>query len=435
MDSLTSRLAYHDDLLDGDDLPGTKSANRIFWVIGAFFVLLLLWASLTHVNRTVRASGRVVPSSKLQVVSHFEGGVIDEILVKPGQQVKKGDILVRLSPTMSSAALGRSSASVDALRARIARLSAEVKGSSPDYGTASASQVAIERSLHGVRQAEFQSLMAANSARVTQARRAVTEAEAVLTARNSNLDAAQRELEMLRPLAEKEIVSRVDLIKAENRVNVATSEVAAARSSVARARASVAEASAGAAQLRSDWLSRAGTELSQAQSELSQQEATLPALSDRVDRTTIRSPMNGKVNRVLVNTLGSSVAAGKPIIEVVPTDETLYVEALVRPSDVANVRVGQDATIEITAFNSAIFGRLQGKVRSIYPDATTNERTGESFYTVEVTSTSSLTYKDGKKVDISPGMMANVNLIGESRSILSYVLTPITRLSENAFRE
>lgn len=240
---------------------------------------------------------------------------------------------------------------------------------------------------------------------------------------------------MLRPLAAKQIVSRVDLVKAENAVNVAQSEVAAAEAGVARAKAGVAEARASAAQMRSDWVGRAGTELAAAQAELAARERTMPALADKVDRTTIRAPMTGRVNRVLVTTIGGSVTAGMPVAEIVPTEDALYVEAMVRPQDIGNVRLGQGAKVEITAYRSAVYGTLEGDVVTISPDAVVNEKTGESFYTVEVRTTSKLTDPEGKALVIGPGMIANVSLLGDKRSVLSYIFSPLTRLKENAFRE
>ena len=435
MSQLMRFIQGEEDNLDEQELAAKKSANYVLWIILGFFVVFVAWASLTQLDRTVRGLGRVVPSSKLQVVSNLEGGVVEEILVKPGQTVRKGDPLVRLSPTISTAAFGSSTASVEALQARIARLRAEVRGATPSYGSVSAGQVAVEQSLHAARTAELQGLMAAGSARAIQAERSVNEAEQILLARRSNLQAAERELEMIRPLVEKLIIPKIDLIKAENAAQVAATEVAAAQAAIARSRSSIAEARAQTAQQRSDWMSRAGMELSQAQAELSTQSQTLPALSDRVDRTVIRAPMSGKVNRVLVTTVGGSVSAGMPIAEIVPSEESLYIEALVRPSDIANVRLGQKARVEVTAYNSAVFGMLNGLVTSISPDAVVNEKTGESFYTVEVQTIATLRDDEGRKLPIGPGMVANVNLIGQKRSVLSYLFTPITRLGETAFRE
>lgn len=430
------------DLLKGDDasieeqeLTASKSANLILWAIIAFVIAIFAWAALTEIDRSVRGLGNVVPSSKLQVVSNLEGGVVEEILVKAGQPVRKGDVIVRLSPTMTSAAYGSSTAEVSALQAKIARLDAEVRGVAPAYGEAPAGQVAIERSLHSARMAELQSANAAGSARVSQAQRAVTEAQSLLDARRSTLAALKEELEMIRPLVATKVIPRVDLIKTENDVMVAQKEVDSAVAAVARARSGVAEAQAQAAQSRSDWLTQTASELSMAQAQLSAKQLELPALSDRVDRTVIRSPVTGLVNRVLVTTVGGSVSAGSPVAEIVPSKDALYVEAMIRPQDIANVGLGQRANVEITAYNRAIYGTLDGIVTSISPDAMQNEQTGESFYTVEIQTNDQLFGKDGTPLKIGPGMIANVNLLGEKRSILSYIFTPITRLSETAFRD
>ncbi len=435
MSQLMRFIQGEDDNLDEQELAAKKSANLVLWIILGFFIAFVAWAALTQLDRTVRGVGRVVPSSKLQVVSNLEGGVIEQILVKPGQTVRKGDILVRLSPTLTNAAYGSSSAEVDALQAKIARLNAEVRGNTPRYSVGAADQIAVERSLHSARAAELQGIMAAGAARVAQAERQVIEAQSMLDSRRSNKSAADRELEMIRPMADKLIISKVDLIKAENASTVARNEVDAASAALARARSAIAEARAQTAQQRSDWMSRAGMELSQAQGELVTKQQQLPALSDRVDRTTIRAPMSGKVNRVLVTTVGGSVSAGMPIAEIVPSEQTLYVEAQVRPADIANVRLGQRARVEITAYNSSVFGMLDGKVTSLSPDATLNEKTGESFYTVEVQTAATLKDQNGERLPIGPGMVANVSLLGEKRSILNYLFSPITKLGETAFRE
>jgi adhesin transport system membrane fusion protein len=420
MTSLLEHLRGEEADLDQQEFAAKRSATLILWIIAGFFVVFLLWAAFTELDRTVQGIGRVVPSSKMQVVSNLEGGVIEEILVKQGQLVKKGDILVRLSPTMRSAEAGSNEASVGALRAKVARLNAEMRGISPSYQGISPDQVAIEQSLYAARRAELQGLLAAGSARASQA-------DSILAARRSSLSAAQRELEMIEPLAAREIVSRLDLIKAQNAVTVAMNEVAAAQAAAAEARSSTAQA-------RSDWMSRAGLELSSAQAELSARERTMPALTDKVDRTTIRAPMTGRVNRVLVTTVGGSVQAGEPVAELVPSEEALYVEAMVRPQDIANVGIGQKAHVEITAYRSSVYGMLDGEVTSISPDAVVNEKTGESFYTVEVRTTRELIH-NGRKLEIGPGMVANVSLLGDKRSVLSYLFSPLTRMSERAFRE
>lgn len=420
MTSMLDHFRGEEADLDEQEFAAKKSATMILWIIGGFFVMFLLWAVFTQLDRTVIGMGRVVPSSKMQVVSNLEGGVVQEILVKPGQMVQKGDILVRLSPTMSTSELGSNEASVDALRAKVARLSAEVSGRSPTYGNISPAQIAIEQSLHQARRAELAGLIAAGNARAAQA-------DSMLAARRANLGAAQRELEMIEPLAAREIVSRLDLVKAQNAVVVAQNEVAAAQAAATEARSSSAQA-------RSDWMSRAGLELTSAQAELNARQQAMPALSDKVDRTTIRAPMTGRVNRVLVTTVGGTVSAGMPVAEIVPSEEALYIEAAITPQDIGNVRLGQKASIEITAYRSTVYGKLDGEVVSISPDAVVNEKTGESFYTVEVRTSAALVH-EGQRLPIGSGMVANVSLLGDKRSVLSYLFSPLTRVSEKAFRE
>ena len=414
-----------------------RAASFLLYLIGALFLLAIIWASFTKIDRTVRANGQVLPSAKLQVVSNLEGGVVEAINVKAGDTVVKGTPLVRLSPTLTGAAFDSSAAGVGALEAKASRLRGEVLGRAPDLSGKGASndQIAMEQSLFASRRAEYGSLIAAAEARVSQSMRQVSEAQASLSAKKSSLVAADRELEMIRPLAEKLIVPKIDLVRAENAAAVARSEVDAAASALSRAQSGVAEARASLAQQRSDWKSRAANELTQVQADLMAQQGALPALKDRVSRTIIRAPMSGIVNRVLVNTVGGSVAAGEPIIEIVPVESVLLIDASVRPSDIANVRLGQKARIEITAYNSSVFGWLQGEVVSISPDAIYDEAQKQNFYSVQVRTVGKLKDANGNAMRIGPGMIAMVNLLGEKRSILSYLLTPISRLSETAFRE
>jgi adhesin transport system membrane fusion protein len=372
------------------------------------------------------------------VVSNLEGGIVEAILVRTGQIVRSGAPLVRLDRTQTGAEYGSNSANFEALRMRIARLEAELAGRAPVFpvtGSMGAEQASIERSLYASRMADLNSLLSAASSRVTQAERSVAEAQAALAARRSAQGAAESELNLIRPLVQRGIEPRLSLIQAENAAAVAASEAAAASAAVTRAQSSVVEARSTLAQQRQDWRSKAAQELATAQAEMVALRRTLPALSARVDRTVVRSPLAGRVNRVLVTTVGGTIAPGAPLVEIVPSEESLLVEVQVRPEDIAWVRSDQDAKINITAYDSSIYGSLDGRVVSISPDATVNERTGESFYTVRVNTTDKLVDKAGRELEIGAGMIADVSLLGDKRTVLSYLLTPITRLSETAFRE
>ncbi|HEY0626814.1 MAG TPA: HlyD family type I secretion periplasmic adaptor subunit [Allosphingosinicella sp.] len=418
--------------------PATAS-NILLWIILGFVVLFFIWAALTELDRSVRGQGRVIPSSQLQVVSNLEGGIVEQILVRTGDMVRRGQPLVRLDPTASGSEFSSNQSQFNALRARIARLEGEVQGRPPAFPAATdpalAEQIAIERALHASRIADLNSLLAAAQARVAQAQRSVSEAQAAHAARQSAYRAAQTELNLIRPLVERGIEPRLSLVQAENQAAVAGSEAAAAAAAITRAQSQVAEAQASLAQQRQDWRSRAAQDLAAAQAEMVALRRSLPALSERVARTEVRSPLPGRVNRVLVTTVGGSVAPGGPLVEIVPSEESLLVEVQVRPADIAWVRLDQDAKINITAYDPSVYGALDGKVVTISPDATVNEKTGESFYTVRVATSDRLLDKAGRPLAIGPGMIADVSLLGDKRTVLDYIFSPITRLKDTALRE
>ncbi|MGB7406404.1 MAG: HlyD family type I secretion periplasmic adaptor subunit [Pacificimonas sp.] len=417
-----------------------KAANLLLFIITGVVLIFVIWAALTELDVTVRGTGRVVPSSQLQVVSNLEGGVIERIVVSAGDIVAQGDPLMVLDPTATGSDFGSTQASVDALTAKIARLEAEVAGRSPNFpngGDANMrEQVEIERALHVSRMADLASLLNAANARVQQAERAVSEARAALAARQSAADAAERELGILRPLVERGIEPRLTLIQAESRAAVTRSEAAAAAAGLTRAQSAVIEARASLNQQKQDWRARAATELAAARSDSASRRLTLPALQERVDRTTVRAPLDGRVNRVLKTTVGGSAAPGEPLVEMVPSDEDLIVQAMIRPQDIGWVAIGQTAKVNITAYDPTVYGGLDGEVITISPDSTVDERTGESHYTVRVaTESAAIVNNRGEELPIGPGMTADVSLIGEKRSILDYILRPITRLQQRAFRE
>ncbi|HEY0112481.1 MAG TPA: HlyD family type I secretion periplasmic adaptor subunit [Allosphingosinicella sp.] len=423
-----------------DRIRPRTASNILLWAVAIFFIVFIVWAALTELDRTVRGTGRVVASSQLQTVSNLEGGVVEAILVRTGQQVKAGQELVRLDPTATGSELGSGEASANALMVKIARLQAEVAGRSPVYPRAAdpvtRNQIMIEQSLHASRMSELASLVGAGQARVAQARRAVQEAQAAYQARVTARDARQAEVRLIRPLVERGIEPRLSLMQAESAYSVAASEAAAAAAAISRAGSAVTEAQAALAQQRQDWRAVAAGELATAQAEFSARRSTLPALAERLDRTAVRAPLPGRINRVLITTVGGVVGPGAPLVEIVPSEESLLIETMIRPQDIAFVRMGQKAKVNITAYDPSVYGALDGVVVAISPDAVLNEKTGESFYTVQVRTTkNALADKQGRPLQIGTGMIADVSLLGDKRTILEYILSPITRLKETAFRE
>lgn len=422
------------DMLENRFRPKLVS-NLLLWLILGFFLIAILWAVLTEIDRSVRGMGRVIPSGQLQIISNLEGGIVDAIFVKTGQKVKAGEALLRLDKTQSNADLGSGQAALQALAAKVERLRAEVTGGTPKFAK-SDPQAEIENILFLARRSEFLAITVTGQERVKASIAGVGEAQSILAARRAQANAAVAELSAIRPLVERGIDPQLSLSLAQGKASAAVSEVAAAVATVARAKAGVAEAQSALIQQNQDWRARAGNELASAQAELSARTRTMPALADRVQRTLVVAPLDGRINRVLVATNGGVVAPGNPLVEIVPSNDSLVIEVQIDPKDIASIRTGQRAEISITAYDSATYGRLSGQVISISPDAIINERTDQSYYLVRIrTDRSGLNNSSGKKLPIGAGMVVEASLLGEKQSVLSYVFSPFTKLKQQAFRE
>ena len=415
-------------------------SNILLYGVMALIALLIGWAALTTIDRTVYANGRVVPTAQLQTVSNLEGGIIEKIDVSAGDIVKEGDPLLHLDQTLAQSEFGSSASSLAALNAKIERLRAEIAGDRPNFPTptdpASREQVEIERALYRSRQADLSSITMAGQARIDQSRRAVAEAQANYAGAVASRDAARQQVDILRPLVERGIEPRLTLVQSERQANVAAEQAAAAQAGIARSQAAVGEAVAALAQARQDWRSQAAAELAGARAEAASRAEVQPALANRLDRTVLRAPMDGQVNRVLVSTVGGTVRPGEPLVEIVPSRSGLTVEAMVRPQDIAWIHTGQRALVKVSAYDYAIYGGIEGEVIGISPDSIIDERTGEAQYIVKVrTQAEGLKTREGVVLPVTAGMLADVNLIGDRRTVLNYLLRPFTRLSERAFRE
>lgn len=423
-----------------DDIEPGRASRMLFWGIFLFFVLFILWAAFAEIDRTVRGMGKVISSSELQVVSSLEGGLLEAILVKQGDTVAAGQPLLRLDPTETGANLGSTQATALALDMKIARLTAEVAGHAPRYpapvDAEAVRQLEIERALYASRQASLRSALSAAQAQSERARQSVIEANAAVAARQSVLTRAEAELAAIRPLVEKGIEPRISLNRAESEAAGARSELAGSRAMVGQAQAQMAEAAANVARIRQDWREQAAGELALAQADFDARSSTLPALQERMQRTTLRAPIAGRISRVLVTTVGSAVEPGSPLVELVGDEDTLLIEARISPQNIGNVRIGQRAKVGITAYDQAVYGSLAGKVTTISADSIQDPQSGEIYYLVRVsTQSNSLQGPGGQKLAIGSGMIADVSLLGDKRTVLQYILTPITRLSETAFRE
>jgi adhesin transport system membrane fusion protein len=396
------------------------------------FALFLLWSSLAQVDEVTRGEGRVIPTSKLQVITAADPATVSEVLVQSGQRVHKGQLLVRLDNPESSSQLGQLQAETESLQARAARLTEE------GLGTTVACQgpdCAGEEALQAARESALRSKVAAAQATADQARRDEGEAAATITSLQSSLALAQHQVQMIQPLAAKNIVPQTDLMDKQREVVDLQGRIAAAREQEGKAQAGVREAEAQASQANFEFKQQALDERSQVKAKIAVNEQSLRGAEGKLDRTEIRSPVDGVVNDVQVTTIGTYVQPGEKIMEVVPLGEKLLVETRVKPADIAFIKVGDRALVKVTAYDFSMYGGLDGRVVQISADSIYDEKEKQAYFTVIVETDRSYLNISGRRLPITPGMMTNTQIITGRKSILTYLLKPMLKARSDALRE
>ena len=407
-------------------------ARMIIVASAAAFMLFLLWASLAPVDEVTRGEGKVIPSSKLQVITAADPATVSEILVRSGQRVHKGQLLARLDNPESSSQLGQLQAETQSLEARSARLSAE-GGMGSD--TCQGADCAGEAALRAARAEALHSKVEAAQAAAEQARRDAGEAAATISSLQSTLVIAQHQVQMMAPLAAKNIVPQTDLLEKQREVVDIQGRIAAAREQQGKAVAAVQEAQAQASQATFEFKQQALDERSQVNAKIAVNEQSLRGAEGKMNRTEIRSPVDGVVNDVQVTTIGGYVQPGQKIMEVVPLGDKLFVETRVKPADIAFIKVGDRAMVKVTAYDFSIYGGLEGRVVQVSADSIYDEKEKEAYFTVIVQTDKSYLMASGRALPITPGMMTNTQIITGRKSVLTYLLKPVLKAKSDALRE
>jgi adhesin transport system membrane fusion protein len=397
----------------------------------------MVWAYFANVETVARSQGRVITSGKIQLIQNLEGGIVSAIHVKAGQRVTEGTLLVSLSETQFDSDLQSRLQQANALAARLARLNAESEGQSPVFDAqllkTGKEFVDLERNAFETRAGQLKSQLEMLQAQIDQKTQELQENRIALVTASKMLELGREERDILSRLVARGLEPKLELVRLERTLADAEGREETARSAIKRLQSAVGETLArkdsAVRQFRSD--SRA--ESNKTLAEYRSLKEMLPSLQDKKGRTEMRSPVSGIVNRVMVNTVGGVVKPGEPIVEVVPVDEQLVLEANVLPSDIGFVKVGQLANVKLTAYDYSIFGSLVGKVVHIAPDSVSNEK-GESFYVARIETSSSMEVR-GNKFEVMPGMQAQVDIITGHRTIWEYLSKPLVAVKENAFRE
>lgn len=398
------------------------------------FAIFLLLAAIIQIDEITRGLGKVIPTSKVQIVQAAEPTVISEILVRQGQLVQKGQLLVRLDDSQSASALGQLEAENARLAAKANRLQGEGTGGS--NGDCKVGEACDEERLLGqVRQATARSRESALVASVEQRRRELQEAQATAASLEDSVRLAREQVNMLQPLAVKGIVPQTELLSAQRELVDVQGRLAAARQTIGRAAAGIREAQAQVSTARNDFRQQALNERSEVVTKMAVNTESIKGASARQERNELRAPVTGLVNDVQVTTVGGFVNPGEKILQVVPVGDRLLVEARVSPKDIAFIKVGDRANVKVTAYDFSIYGGLAGTVRVIGSDSIYDEAERQAYYTVVVETDRSYITKGNQKLPIMPGMICDVEIITGSKSILTYLLKPVLRAFGQAMTE
>ncbi len=397
--------------------------------------LFLMWAAVAPMQEVARGEGRVVPSKQLQVLQSLDGGIVEEILVKEGDIVNPDQVLLKIDPTRFVSSVRENRAEYLALMAKAARL----KALAEDKPFVAPAEVASEdpklleeeRRLYEARRSELESALSVSRQQLAQKQHELTEARAKRQEAGQAYDLSAQELAVTKPLITSGAVSEVDLLRLERDVSRFRGERDQASAQMSRAQAAISEASHKIQEVELNFRNDAGKEFADTEAKLSQVSEGNVGLVDRVKHSELRSPVRGTVKRLLVNTIGGVVQPGKDVVEVVPLDDTLLIEARIKPKDVAFLYPGQRAIVRLTAYDFSIYGGLEGVLEQVGADSVTDEK-GNTYYLVRVRTTKSSV---AKNFPVIPGMVAETDIVTGEKSFLAYMLKPILRAKYLSFSE
>lgn len=419
-----------------------RFTHWILWATLAFILIGLTWAALARVDEVTVGEGKIIPSGQVQVVQNLEGGIVAEIMVRPGQVVARDEVLMRIDDTRFTASYQEGRTKDDALVARIARLSAEAGGMPFDDGAAANAGnrgfVSEERSLFESRKRALEANLAVVRQQAEQRRQELAEKRSREQQLRQSHQLVSRELTMMRPMVAQGVVSEVDLLRLERQANDLQGELEATRLAMPRLDAAYRESLKKIEELTTHFRAEAMQDLNQAKAEQQAQSATNTALQDRVDRTLVKAPVAGIVKQLKINTVGGVIQPGMDLVEIVPLEDTLLVEARVRPADIAFLRPGQPAMVKLSAYDFSIYGGFPGTVEHISADTMMPDRPGErpeSYYLVRVRTRDNRPTGSTAQVPILPGMVATVDVLTGQKTVLHYLLKPIIKTKEMALRE
>lgn len=409
--------------------------RALLYAMGAILAALLIWSAFASLDEVTRGDGRVIPSRQLQVVQSLDGGIVQEILVKEGQTVEAGEVLLRIDPTRSISNLRESQVQYLSASAEVTRLQALIDQTDPEFAEELRQQapdlISRELRLYRASQEELQEQIAIYNHQLSQRQQDLVEAQAELKQHTHSLALSQRELQVTRPLLELGAVSDVDILRIQREISRSRGEAERARASISRSEAAIEEAQNKLREVELNVTNQWRRDYLAAKARLDALGEAESALEDRVQQTEIRAPVRGTVQRLFANTVGGVVSPGREVLELIPLDDELIIEAKIQPKDIAFIRPGQNAMIKFTAYDFSIYGGLDAEVRHISADTIKDDK-GDSHYLVRLA-----TQRAGLASDLAiiPGMITEVDILTGKKTVLEYLLKPVLRATSKAMTE
>jgi len=421
----------HDVMIEGTML----HAKLIMYAIFAILLVLLVWASVAKVDEVTRGEGRVIPSRQIQVVQSLDGGIVVDIMVQLGDTVKRGQPLIKIDETRAISSLKENESQYLSLKAKEARLKALANGGSfnppAEVQQKTPDTYLQELQLFNAARDELNSQINIARDQLSQRERELSEVQFKKEVAIKTYDSTSKELAANRPLLNSGAVSEIEILRLERDSNRAKGDIDQASAQMGRLTAAISEARRKVSEAQQSFLSKVRTDLNETTAKINSLTQSSLALSDKVKQSTLTSPVNGKVSKLYYNTVGGVIQPGKEVMEVVPSDDALVIEAKVQTKDIAFIRPQQPAVIKLTAYDYTIYGSLDGSVQDIAADSTIDDK-GNAYYVVKVrTDRNNL----GDHLPIIPGMVAQVDILTGKKTVLSYLLKPVLKAKSYALTE
>ncbi|WP_220720351.1 HlyD family type I secretion periplasmic adaptor subunit [Agarivorans litoreus] len=453
-----AELKFVDDINAAILMKTPRRSKRLLWLIFVLLACALYWAHWAKVDEVTVGSGKVIPSQQIQTIQNLEGGILKQILVKEGEQVEPAQPLLLIDDTRFRSDFREQQQRVINLEGDVARLKSEISSIKlnselptkqwreqveiveadiefdDEFKQKYPSEVTGQQLQKSARLNALQNQLSITAGQIEQKQQELLELKSKITHVNTSYNLVLEELRITKPLAEEGIVSQVEILKLRRQANDLNGELQSSKLLEPKINSAISETIYKRRDIALNFLSEARRELNQIEAELQPLSEGQVSLRDRVDRTSVVSPVKGTVKKIYINTVGGVVQPGMSIMEIVPIEDNLLVEAKIQPKDIAFLRPGLKTVVKFSAYDFSIYGGLDGRLEHISADTILDEE-GNSYYLVRVRTDKNYLGNDDAPLPIIPGMLSSVDIITGKKSILDYLLKPIIKAQQSALRE